>query len=490
MRVLAVTQLLRQAAGQNHRLGKDDGLLARHPFGDRRIVGCRHRERFARERSPEIGADRPVAGGKRGEHAFVIGRVGDYRHGIVVFRSGADHGDAPNVDIFYARLGARARCDRLREGVEVADEKVDWGDAAFRQRGEMIRLLAPGQKAAMNGRVQCLDPAVEELCSAGDLCYLGDRQSGGHERARRSACRDECDAARRERAGERDNPGLVADRNEGASDEARVGGHRHGIRLCRQLRQSSAAPAEADEQGRYDRDRGAERDLGPAVLCSPAAADEQDIGGDDALDNGGVAEAASYRPLVIVPAMRLPDPLAAQQASHQSDRRIRQKIERPDQRDLPEAAESKANPASAPMPSVAKSRTPTTIVTAWLAASPSMPSIKLNRLIHQTQSNPIPLKTTADPGHPSSPSCDPGRTHMPSATAAHWANRRSSGERPRTSSIQETIPSRPAASEIPATPGAAHPPRARPSQANITAPTNAIPPPRGVGTLWDDRSFG
>src|SRR6516165_9919112 len=53
---------------------------------------------------------------------------------------------------------------------------------------------------------------------------------------------------------------------------------------------------------------------------------------------------------------------------------------------------------SAPSPTMSKSSKPPQIVAASLTASPSIPSMKLNRFIHQTQHRRKPAQVV-DPGH-------------------------------------------------------------------------------------------
>src|ERR1700757_2809024 len=115
---------------------------------------------------------------------LVIGGGAHDGHGVVVLSGRADQGHAANVDIFDAVLRSRTRRDRLGERIEIAREKVDRGDVSFRERGEMIRTIAPSQKTGMDRWVQCLYTAIEELLKTGNLFHPGDRQAGGREGSR------------------------------------------------------------------------------------------------------------------------------------------------------------------------------------------------------------------------------------------------------------------------------------------------------------------
>src|SRR6516162_4750837 len=145
-------------------------------------------------------------------------------------------------------------------------------------------------------------------------------------------------------------------------------------------------------------------------------------------------------------------------------------------------ATSIAKPGSAPVPALAKSSRPMPIAAASLPTIPSIPSMKLNRLVHQIHSKPIATK----PAQPS-----PGaRAQMPMVTTTIWASRRNKGDKPRKSSTQETTAKIPAPSETPMTPGTASPAPASTNQASSSEPITAMPPPRGVGTRCAERSFG
>src|SRR5947208_16724709 len=81
-------------------------------------------------------------------------------------------------------------------------------------------------------------------------------------------------------------------------------GQRH--RSARRARDGE--PTEQQQNG----DAGnSQTDNRPAVFGGPAATDQHDIGGNDALDHWPMAKAALHRTLVEVPAVPLPGALAA-----------------------------------------------------------------------------------------------------------------------------------------------------------------------------------
>ena len=99
--------------------------------------------------------------------------------------------------------GARHR--RL-ERIEVAHDQVDRLDAVFLQRGPVLGIVAHGEDAAVDVRMQRLDPAVEHLRKAGDLGDLAHRQAGLGKRLARASRGDQLDCQGRQGRG-RNRPG-------------------------------------------------------------------------------------------------------------------------------------------------------------------------------------------------------------------------------------------------------------------------------------------
>ena len=95
----------------------------------------------------------------------------------------------------------------------------------------MVGQAAVGQDAAVDPRVERLDPAVEHLGEAGHRGHVGHRQAGVAQRPRRAAGRDELEPAGDEAAAQVDQPGLVRDGQQRAArdGDARVrAGEVHG----------------------------------------------------------------------------------------------------------------------------------------------------------------------------------------------------------------------------------------------------------------------
>ena len=85
----------------------------------------------------------------------------------------------------------------------------------------MFGVVADGEDAAVDARMQRLDPAVEHLGKAGHLGDVAHGQAGVGQRLARAAGGDQFDAEGGQAAGEVDQAGLVADAEQGAADRTR-----------------------------------------------------------------------------------------------------------------------------------------------------------------------------------------------------------------------------------------------------------------------------
>ena len=249
MRVLAIAQklLARGADGEYRREGL--AALCRHPGSDVGVVGGGARIGGAGEPAPQVERCCPVMRGEFGEEFFVIAWVGQHGDEIVVLRRAADQRRTADIDVFDALVPRSAARDRRREGVEVRDDKIDGANSMVLQRRAMRRLVTSRQDAAMERRVERLDPPVEHLREVRLGRDVGDLDAGIDKRARRAAGRQDLDAAGRERLGERHQAPLIEYRDQRPFDRAErgvwhdrflvisqgftTGARRHGGRFCR-----------------------------------------------------------------------------------------------------------------------------------------------------------------------------------------------------------------------------------------------------------------
>ena len=121
----------------------------------------------------------------------------------MVLGRGPHHGRAAHVD----ELDRRVR----GEGVEVAHHQVDEADAQALQGVEVVGLGPVGQDAAVDDRVEGLDPAAQHLGGAGQLGHLDVVDAGLGQGRRGAAARDQLPAQVGQAPGEVLDPGLVVD---------------------------------------------------------------------------------------------------------------------------------------------------------------------------------------------------------------------------------------------------------------------------------------
>ena len=143
----------------------------------------------------------------------------------MILGGGPDHGWTTDVDVFDGGLkGHRRVCHRLAEGIEVHHHHIDGSDALGGQIGLVTGLVATGQDAAVNPRMQGLDPAPEDLRGSGVLSHLGDGQSGGLQGRSGTAAGDQGIARLQQSLGQGHQPLLVGHTEKGRG--------RHGCRTA------------------------------------------------------------------------------------------------------------------------------------------------------------------------------------------------------------------------------------------------------------------
>jgi len=222
VRVLAVAQVLqldeplrrlrRELGALGHAIGgRGDG---REVVGDGTVVVGDAVEGGHREREARGLGDRAVRT-QFGQHARVLRCASEHGHVFPVLRRRSHHRRPADVDVLD-RVGQRASgpSHRSLERIEVDDEQVDRRDAVLRDRGHVLRRVAPREQAAVDGRVQRLDAAVEHFRKAGVLGNLGHREARVREQLRGAAGRQQLHAEPCQLARELDDAGLVGDGNQ------------------------------------------------------------------------------------------------------------------------------------------------------------------------------------------------------------------------------------------------------------------------------------
>ena len=143
----------------------------------------------------------------------------------MVFGGGADHRRAADVDILDAIVERSAFRDRRFERIEVHHQEIDRLDVVLFHRGDVLFIPADREQSAMHFRMQRLDAAVHHFGRAGEFGDVGDREAGFAKRLCRAAGRNQLDIKERELPGERDQSGLVGDRQQGSRDTTRMAAH-------------------------------------------------------------------------------------------------------------------------------------------------------------------------------------------------------------------------------------------------------------------------
>mmetsp|Transcript_69225 Transcript_69225/g.219017 ORF Transcript_69225/g.219017 Transcript_69225/m.219017 type:complete len:497 (-) Transcript_69225:383-1873(-) len=146
--------------------------LPPHPLGHERVVRSRVLEGLPRQLLAEVLRAAPRR--KHAEHLGVVARVHDHEHVLVVLRGGAEHGGPTDVDVLHPLgkgRGGVAR-DGGAEGVEVHNHEVDQANSMSSDGLEVGGDVAAGEDAAMDARVEGLDPPIEHLWEARDLSHL------------------------------------------------------------------------------------------------------------------------------------------------------------------------------------------------------------------------------------------------------------------------------------------------------------------------------
>ena len=222
VRVLAVGELEHPIERRDE--GLREVVAPLEPARDRRLVCGRPRERNRGEPSAKL-LRRLTVRAQLLEDDVVVRRTAHGRDGREVLRRGAqqrrpadvDHLDEPGL----AQLGP---VDGELERVEVHAHEVERLDAVLRERGAILRDVAPGEDPRVDPWVQRLHPPGEQLRELRDLLHAGHGEPRLLERGRRAAARDELAAELGEPTRERHEARLVVDGDQRAHSRVRLVG--------------------------------------------------------------------------------------------------------------------------------------------------------------------------------------------------------------------------------------------------------------------------
>ena len=176
-------------------------------------------ERLTRQVETGFVAQCAAAGFHFGGDGGEVGGIGNDGDVFPVFRGGAHHGRAADVDVFN-RVFQRAVWlgDGGGEGVEVHAHQVDVADVVLFHSGNVIKQIAPAENAAVDFWMQRFHAAVEHF---GEACIVGHFDDGnariGQELGR-AAGGEDGHAELVERAGKFDGAGFVGKTDQGTFD--------------------------------------------------------------------------------------------------------------------------------------------------------------------------------------------------------------------------------------------------------------------------------
>ena len=229
MRVLAVRELEHLLERADHQRREVRALFL-EPARDRGVIPRRVGERLRRE---------ALAGGRRqpavelaqfGEDRVIALRADHGRDEVEVLGRRANHRWAADVDVLdHLVVGDAAAGGGPLERVQVHAHEIDELDIVVLGRVHVLGVVAHRQQAAVQLRVQRLDPAVHDLREAGQVGDLAHLDPGVGQLARRASGRDDLDPELNQAPGELDEPGLVGDRKQGPGDLHVLGGDRRKL---------------------------------------------------------------------------------------------------------------------------------------------------------------------------------------------------------------------------------------------------------------------
>jgi hypothetical protein len=150
------------------------------------------------------------------DHGLVLGGLGQHRHVAKVLGRRTQHGRAANVDLLdgFTQRAIRPRHGGL-ERVQVQRQQSDRRDAVGGHH--RIVLAAPAEQAAVDARVQGLDPPVHDFRETGHLGHLLHGEPGLAQGAAGAAGGNEFDTQRGQTTGEIHHAGLVRHAEQGAA---------------------------------------------------------------------------------------------------------------------------------------------------------------------------------------------------------------------------------------------------------------------------------
>ena len=129
------------------------------------------------------------------QHLAIIGGIDQHDDTLMVLGCRPNHGRPADIDILDRGGEISTTGDGALEGIEIAHQDIDGADAVLLECRHVRCVVLAREQAAMDPRMQCLDPPIQNFRLFGDIGDLRDRQAGLHERLGGAARRHQLYAA-------------------------------------------------------------------------------------------------------------------------------------------------------------------------------------------------------------------------------------------------------------------------------------------------------
>ena len=178
MRVFAITHGLLAQACKSDALRQGVVQLAREPAADRGVIGAGSGIGSCRQLFAKLIGGRPAICLYFFHHLGVVSGVDDNRYKGMIFGRSADQGGAADVDIFDAVVESCALGNGFLEWIKIDRQKIYGRDVVLFHRRLVFSVAAHCKQAAVDGRLQSLDPAIHDFWKTSMFGNLDNRDTG------------------------------------------------------------------------------------------------------------------------------------------------------------------------------------------------------------------------------------------------------------------------------------------------------------------------
>ena len=180
-----------------------------------RVVRGDRGERVGRQLLAQLGRDLATLT-EVGQEGVVVQRTADGRGAGEVAGSGAQEGRSADLDALDGLVkGYQLLAHLGREGGDVDDHQVDQSDAVLGQLGELLRPVAAGQDAGVDGRVERLHLAAGQGRDVGQDGDRGDLHTLRRQRLARAVGGEDLHAQAHQLSGQGGQALAIGDREQG-----------------------------------------------------------------------------------------------------------------------------------------------------------------------------------------------------------------------------------------------------------------------------------